>query len=123
MANPKGNIEHPKFAPRWRSLPTSAVRIPEEFQAVLIDLARQIDSGRIALEDVKQFIAGKDREALADYLQTDDWATEEELSQLTIRQLRELCSRVKNFRLASHAELVSGLAGKVRKSELPEEKQ
>lgn len=115
MANSKGNIDHPKFAPRWQTLPTSAVRIPEEFQPLLLNLARQLDSGSISLEQLANFVEQADLVGVAD---GDDWLTEAELQQMTLRQLRELCSRYKNFRSASHAELVRGLTGKVRRSDL-----
>ena len=59
---------HPKFRPRWKHVPTTAIRVPAEFSEVLLEIARRLDNQTISIEDVEAAIATKTAEIKSEVL-------------------------------------------------------
>jgi hypothetical protein len=48
--------------PRWKSLPTKAIRVPEEYADILLKIARRLDNQTLSIQHVEEAIAAKTEE-------------------------------------------------------------
>ncbi|HEY9299890.1 MAG TPA: hypothetical protein VIQ31_26710 [Phormidium sp.] len=59
IPNPNGN---PEFKPKWKTLPTEAIRIPSEFKSILLELARALDEGRVNSSQIDSLFNARETE-------------------------------------------------------------
>ena len=57
--NRKPDDIHPAFSPRWKHTPTKAVRVPEEFADIVVEIARRLDNQTLSVELLNEAIAEK----------------------------------------------------------------